>query len=123
MKIIKIFVVISMLAIGAFFCWSDWFNNELKHPDIPALRLNASQQNVYPQPASMASIILYFENDVTNTQEFANRVLRQKGVTKLFQSGKNTKVFEVRFDPGYTDQGQLLAELYPAIDDPRLFTK
>lgn len=123
MKAIKIFAVISVLAVGVFFGWNQWFNNELQHPDIPALRLTASQQNVYPQPASMVSIILYFENEVTDVQEFANRVLEQKGVTKLYAVGKNKKVFNILFDPGYTSQGQLLAGLYPAIDDPMLFVK
>lgn len=123
MKAIKILAVISVLAVGAFFGWNHWFNGELQHPDIPALRLTASQQNVYPQPASMVSIILYFENEVTDVQEFANRVLEQKGVTKLYAVGKNKKVFNILFDPYYTSQGQLLAGLYPAIDDPMLFVK
>ena len=123
MKAIKILAVISVLAVGAFFGWNHWFNDELKHPDIPALRLTASQQNVYPQPASMVSIILYFENEVTDVQEFANRVLDQKGVTKLYAVGKNKKVFNILFDPGYTSQGQILAGLYPVIDDPMLFIK
>ncbi len=123
MKAIKILAVISVLAVGAFFGWNHWFNGELQHPDIPALRLTASQQNVYPQPASMVSIILYFENEVTDVQEFANRVLEQKGVTKLYAVGKNKKVFNILFDPGYTSQAHLLAGLYPAIDDPMLFVK
>lgn len=123
MKALKIFAGISVLAVSAFFGWNHWFNGESQHPDIPALRLTASQQNVYPQPASMVSIILYFENEVTDVQEFANRVLGQKGVTKLYAVGKNKKVFSILFDPYYTSQGQLLAELYPVIDDPMLFIK
>jgi hypothetical protein len=71
----------------------------------------------------MTSIILYFEKDVTDVQEFANRVLEQKGVTKLYAVGKNKKVFNILFDPYYTNQEQLLAGLYPAIDDPTLFVK
>ena len=123
MKAIKILAIISVLVVGAFFGWNHWFNGELQYPDIPALRLTASQQNVYPQPASMVSIILYFENEVTDVQEFSNRVLEQKGVAKLYAVGKNKKVFNILFDPSYTSQGQLLAGLYPVIDDPMLFIK
>lgn len=123
MKVIKFFAVISVLAVCTFFGWSHWFNNELQHPDIPALRLSASQQKVYPALASMVSIILYFENEVTDVQEFANRVLEQKGVTKIYAVGENKKVFKILFDYGLTSHAQLLAAVYPAIDDPKLFIR
>jgi hypothetical protein len=122
MKAVKILVVISVLAVGGFFSWNHWFNDELQHPDIPALRLSASQQNVYPQPASVVSVILYFENEVTDSQEFANRIFKLKGVTSIY-ADKKRKVFNILFDPDYTSQGQLLAGLYPVIDDPMLFIK
>lgn len=122
MKAIKIFAVISVLAVVTFFSLNHWLNEDQQHSDMPALRLTSAQQNVYPIPENMVSLILSFDNVVINTQEFGDRVLSQKGVTQL-TVGKNKKVFRILFDPGYTSHAQLLSDLYSQIDDPTLFTK
>lgn len=125
MKANKIRVIVPMLAviIVACFAWTHWFNDELQHPDVPALRLTVSQQNVWIQPASMVSMLLFFENEVTGKQEFANRILEERGVTQLYEVGKRSKVFHILFDPGFVSEGELLTAIYPKIDDPRLFAK
>jgi len=124
MKALKIFTAIFFVFVAAVvLSWSPWFNSEPQHPDIPAIRLTASQQNMWLDPTSPVSLSLYFEKEVTDVQEFANRVLEQKGVTKLYAVGKNKKVFNVLFDPGYKSHAQLLAAVYPAIDDPVLYVK
>lgn len=87
MPVIKFSLFFLVLLIGATIAWDHWFSNEPQRPDVPALRLTAAQQNVYPQPASMVAIVLTFENEVTNVQEFANRILSQHGVVKLYALG------------------------------------
>lgn len=123
MKVLKLLAVISVLTVGVFLGWNYWLGGELQRPDVPALRLTASQQNVYPEPTSMVSLALHFETEVVNVQEFANRILEQKGVTKLYAVGKSHKAFNILFDPGYTSQAELLTAVYPLIDDPMFFRK
>ena len=128
MKAVEIFVAASFLVMISFFgfrYFSETENQKVNSfipKDVPPLHLVKANQNIYPQPVNMVSLVIYFENEVTDVQEFANRVYLSEGIVE-FRAGKGGKIFQILFDPGYTSHADLITAVYSRIDDPSLFVK
>lgn len=94
----------------------------VSYPDVPPLRLEKVNQNVYPVPVNMVTLMLVFEKKVTDVQTFTNRMYERKGVSGVYSDSKGEHTsFKILFDPGFTDHATLFAEIYEQVDDPALF--